>query len=349
MSGVSSINHPDLRRISTDHGFEGHPLRKDFPLSGYVEVRYDDPEKRVRRWKILWDSVEKLNALLDACSKLGIETSPRIVGDVGIIPLFSWYHKSFDTEKDISGIRIPSLEMNHNLFEEIRKTSCHLITFSHFVPRRVCYRKSRQWIEEARFMSREEDAFFYPNLPEIIGSDFLEVRIRERKRRMNGGEDWLPFCIYDKGFTDRLSPSYWSDYYSKFKRDPENTDLAPLGRQIQTQGSRAQEHRQRERGIKSSSTSPIFVRPVKLCNIHYSLSLLFISPLPPKDSVEVACSLSAAGGGKGRFRSLYWRLRAGIRRQLGRARESKQRFSFHYDPFSYALNFDDGCSGFLSL
>lgn len=47
MSGVSSINHPDLRRISTDYGFEGHPLRKDFPLSGYVEVRYDDPEKRV--------------------------------------------------------------------------------------------------------------------------------------------------------------------------------------------------------------------------------------------------------------------------------------------------------------
>ncbi|YP_009477630.1 NADH dehydrogenase subunit 9 (mitochondrion) [Nymphaea colorata] len=47
MSGVSSINHPDLRRILTDYGFEGHPLRKDFPLSGYVEVRYDDPEKRV--------------------------------------------------------------------------------------------------------------------------------------------------------------------------------------------------------------------------------------------------------------------------------------------------------------
>ncbi|KAI5677297.1 hypothetical protein M9H77_08247 [Catharanthus roseus] len=48
MFGVSSINHPDLRRISTDYGFEGHPLRKDLPLSGYVEVRYDDPEKRVR-------------------------------------------------------------------------------------------------------------------------------------------------------------------------------------------------------------------------------------------------------------------------------------------------------------
>jgi NADH dehydrogenase (ubiquinone) Fe-S protein 3 len=47
MFGLSSINHPDLRRILTDYGFEGHPLRKDFPLSGYVEVRYDDPEKRV--------------------------------------------------------------------------------------------------------------------------------------------------------------------------------------------------------------------------------------------------------------------------------------------------------------
>ncbi|XVE89480.1 hypothetical protein DITRI_Ditri20bG0000200 [Diplodiscus trichospermus] len=47
MLGVSSINHPDLRRISTYYGFEGHPLRKDLPLSGYVEVRYDDPEKRV--------------------------------------------------------------------------------------------------------------------------------------------------------------------------------------------------------------------------------------------------------------------------------------------------------------
>ncbi|KAI3868125.1 hypothetical protein MKX03_035341 [Papaver bracteatum] len=47
MFGVSFINHPDLRRISTDHGFEGNLLRKDLPMSGYVEVRYDDPEKRV--------------------------------------------------------------------------------------------------------------------------------------------------------------------------------------------------------------------------------------------------------------------------------------------------------------
>lgn len=45
--GVFFSNHPDLRRILTDYGFEGHPMRKDFPLSGYVEVRYDDEQKRV--------------------------------------------------------------------------------------------------------------------------------------------------------------------------------------------------------------------------------------------------------------------------------------------------------------
>ncbi|CAG9770395.1 unnamed protein product [Ceutorhynchus assimilis] len=47
MYGVFFANHPDLRRILTDYGFEGHPFRKDFPLSGYVEVRYDDEKKRV--------------------------------------------------------------------------------------------------------------------------------------------------------------------------------------------------------------------------------------------------------------------------------------------------------------
>lgn len=45
--GILFSNHPDLRRILTDYGFRGHPLRKDFPLTGYVEVRYDDEEKRV--------------------------------------------------------------------------------------------------------------------------------------------------------------------------------------------------------------------------------------------------------------------------------------------------------------
>ncbi|ONK56576.1 uncharacterized protein A4U43_C10F10260 [Asparagus officinalis] len=229
------------------------------------------------------DSLEKLNALLDACSDLGVETSPRIVEGLGIIPLFSWYHKSFDTEKDITRVRIPSLEMackdfhackwpaqldddislanyfdkmnesNTSFMEEILRSSSQLITFSHFVPRQE--------------LCPEKRMLFYPNLPKIIGSDFLEARLRsihgengsasschvfghthfcwdavleglryiqsplayprERKRRMNGGEDWLPFCIYHEGFTDTLSPSYWSDYYSKNKRDPENTELAP--------------------------------------------------------------------------------------------------------------------------
>ncbi len=45
--GVWFADHPDLRRILTDYGFEGHPLRKDFPLTGFVEVRWDDEQKRV--------------------------------------------------------------------------------------------------------------------------------------------------------------------------------------------------------------------------------------------------------------------------------------------------------------
>ncbi|KAA1177755.1 NADH-quinone oxidoreductase subunit C [Rhizobium tropici] len=47
MYGVLFTGHPDLRRILTDYGFEGHPLRKDFPTTGFVEVRYDDAAKRV--------------------------------------------------------------------------------------------------------------------------------------------------------------------------------------------------------------------------------------------------------------------------------------------------------------
>jgi NADH-quinone oxidoreductase subunit C len=45
--GVLFTGHPDMRRLLTDYGFEGHPLRKDFPLTGFVEVRYDDEQKRV--------------------------------------------------------------------------------------------------------------------------------------------------------------------------------------------------------------------------------------------------------------------------------------------------------------
>jgi NADH-quinone oxidoreductase subunit C len=47
MYGVFFADHPDLRRILTDYGFDGHPLRKDFPLTGYVELRYDPDQRRV--------------------------------------------------------------------------------------------------------------------------------------------------------------------------------------------------------------------------------------------------------------------------------------------------------------
>lgn len=230
------------------------------------------------------DSLEKLTALLDACSELGVDTGPRTIGDLGIIPLFSWYHKSFDKEKDVNSVRVPSLEMackdfhacqwpsdlgsddealavyfdklndkNNDAIEEVKKNSKQILTFSHFVPRQE--------------LCPEKRMLYYPNLPKVIGSDFLERRLRaihsnredgaachvfghthfcwdsvvdeiryiqaplayprERKRRMNGGEGWLPFCVYRDGFNPDIYPAIWSDYYNKNSREPENTQLAP--------------------------------------------------------------------------------------------------------------------------
>ncbi|KAL7116893.1 hypothetical protein ACP275_03G034600 [Erythranthe tilingii] len=212
------------------------------------------------------DSVDKLEKLLDECRKIGVITKPTIVGGLGIIPLYSWYHeacKDFHVCKWSDGLKngdtslaryFDSLnEENWETVEDILTRCSHIISFSHFVPRQE--------------LCPEKRMLYYPNLPKIIGSNYLETRIRaihgaeggpsachvfghthfcwdaiidgiryvqaplayprERRRRMNGGENWLPFCIYSGNFEERLSPCYWSDYYSVNPRTPDNTQLAP--------------------------------------------------------------------------------------------------------------------------
>ena len=88
--GVFFIGHPDLRRIMTDYGFDGHPLRKDFPLTGYTEIRYDEEKKRIvvepleltqafrnfeggsAAWEVIALSFEWSSHKLTQCSKLGL-------------------------------------------------------------------------------------------------------------------------------------------------------------------------------------------------------------------------------------------------------------------------------------
>lgn len=90
MFGVFFVGHPDLRRIMTDYGFDGHPLRKDFPLTGYTEIRYDEEKKRIvvepleltqafrnfeggsAAWEVSTASAERLKSILTSISKLDL-------------------------------------------------------------------------------------------------------------------------------------------------------------------------------------------------------------------------------------------------------------------------------------
>jgi NADH-quinone oxidoreductase subunit C len=79
--GIFFADHPDLRRLLTDYGFEGHPLRKDFPLTGYVEVRYDSEQQRVVYEPVKLTQDFRSFDFLSPWEGLGLAQLGRLPGD----------------------------------------------------------------------------------------------------------------------------------------------------------------------------------------------------------------------------------------------------------------------------
>ncbi|KAJ8420238.1 hypothetical protein Cgig2_019836 [Carnegiea gigantea] len=216
------------------------------------------------------DSLDKLNALLDACGELGVESTPMKFLDLGIIPLFSWYHESFDKEQDITGLHVPPLELYSFKFIDLIEDLTMFCVL--YVKTSMCANGLLSSVTEdslALYFDAMNDkqadvideikrqCINYPNLPKIIGSDFLEVRIRsihgaegsERACHLFGHThfgwdailDGIRFGCLTKvytslskrtekknewGFTER-GHFAWSDHYSINPRSPDIQQLAP--------------------------------------------------------------------------------------------------------------------------
>eukprot|EP00897_Mesotaenium_endlicherianum_P004069 jgi/Mesen1/3690/ME000202S02780 len=218
------------------------------------------------------DSLAKLDALLACCQRLGVETAPRKVQGVWIVspppepttsvcqlstPPQQCCHRCFNHEGDSLARFFDAMNDAAVDADLIRADAdCQVISFSHFLPR----------IE----LCPEKRMLFYPNLPKVVGSNWLEARVRalhgplgspsachvfghthfswdavldgiryiqaplaypkERKRRVNGGEDWLPLLLYDSskgGLIAGPLDCHWSSYYRSNPRDPSKTTFAP--------------------------------------------------------------------------------------------------------------------------